>query len=79
MGFQGSAKYEMQQLQNFTGPTKMFLSDANWVLGKFRKFKFLEEKEMKGNERQEGEEKGQAVRNYWQTQKLSLNDGGKNL
>lgn len=67
----------MQQLQNFTGPTKMFLSVVNWVLGKFRKFKFLEEKEMKGNERQEGEEKGQAVRNYWQTQTLSPNGGGK--
>lgn len=67
----------MQQLQNFAGPTKMFLSDANWVLGKCRKFKFLEEKEMKGNERQEGEGKGQAGRNDQQTQKLSLNDGGE--
>lgn len=32
---------------------------------------------MKGNERQEGEGKGQAGRNDQQTQKLSLNDGGE--
>lgn len=48
----------MQQLRNFSGPTKVFLSDVNWVLGKFKKFKFLEEKEMKGNEAQGEEEKG---------------------
>lgn len=42
-----------------------------------KKLKFLEEKEMKGNEREEEEEKEQAVRNYWLKQKLNLNDGGK--
>lgn len=54
----------MQQLQDFTGPTKIFLSDVNWALGKFKKLKFLEEKEMKGNGKEEEEENGQAVRNY---------------
>lgn len=37
----------------------MFLSDVNWVLGKFKNLNFLEEKEMKGNEGREEEEKGQ--------------------
>lgn len=67
----------MQQLQDFTGPTNIFLSDVNWALGKFKKLKFLEEKEMKGNEREEEEENGQAVRNYCLKQTLNLNDGGK--
>lgn len=55
----------MQQLQNFTGPTKMFLSDVE-SLECSKNFEFLEEKEMKGKERQEGEEKEQAMRNYRQ-------------
>lgn len=44
-----------------------------------KKLTFLEAKEMKGNERDDEEEKGQAMRNYWQKHNLKLNDGGKIL
>lgn len=43
------------------------------------KIEILRGKEMKRNETEEEEERGHAMRNYWQKQKLNLNDGGKIL